>query len=71
MRGEVTGDFLCLVSGKGAIELMGVATQDGVVLSGEIENELKLGPCPFCVKLNADFGVTLDTSSNPSISVDF
>lgn len=71
MRGEVTGDFLCLVSGKGAIELMGVATQDGVVLSGEIENKLKLGPCPFCVKLNADFGVTLDTSSNPSISVDF
>jgi len=71
MRGEVSGDFLCLLSGSGAIELSGSASQSGATLSGAIETKLKLGPCPFCIKLESDFGVSLDTANNPSISVDF
>lgn len=71
MRGEVSGDFLCLLSGSGAIELSGSASQSGVTLTGAVETKLKLGPCPFCLKLESEFGVTLNTASNPSISVDF
>lgn len=71
MRGEVSGDFLCLLSGSGAIELSGSASQSGATLTGAIETKLKLGPCPFCIKLESDFGVSLDTANDPSISVDF
>ncbi|GEM_PF-2209698 len=71
LRGEVSGEFLCLLSGSGAVELSGSATQDGASLLGKIETDLELGPCPFCIKVDSDFGVTLDTSSNPALSVDF
>jgi hypothetical protein len=71
LRGEVSGDFLCLLSGSGAIELSGSATQDGATFHGAIETNLELGPCPFCIKVDSDFGVTMNTASDPAISIDF
>jgi hypothetical protein len=69
MGGSVSGDFLCLVSGDGSIELEGLATSQGASLNGSIAASLKLGLCPFCVTLDPNLVVHLDTASG--ITVDF
>lgn len=68
LRGSVSGDFLCLISGDGSIELAGTAGENHASFHGSIEASLKAGPCPFCLKFNPSLTVDLDTETGVSVA---
>jgi len=69
MGGKVSGDFLCLLSGKGSLFMQSGLGSGGPFLAGAIEGELELGKCPFCLEIDGHYSTRIDADGN--VDVDF
>jgi hypothetical protein len=54
----VSGELLCIVSIEGDITLIGVKHGDDLRFKGHGHFEAEVGPCPFCISVSKDVGVS-------------
>jgi hypothetical protein len=54
----VSGSLLCIVSIEGDITMIGVKHGDDMTFKGKGHFDADLGPCPFCITLSKDVGIT-------------
>ena len=59
----VSGSLLCIVSIEADITMIGVKHGADMNFDGEGHFEASLGPCPFCISISKDVGVTYVNNS--------
>ncbi len=59
----VSGSLLCIVSIEGDITMIGVKHGDDLQFAGHGHFEADVGPCPFCISVSKDVGLTFVNKS--------